>query len=687
MKRYRKFSHSPAQAIVEFALILTVLLMMIFIVIESARILWAWNQVQNAAREGARYAITGRSEPTCPITLPKFNDGGRNVCGLSTLRTASIISKTHTSLSGLPLNEQSTRFEDENFYNIEVYGVEADNGQLLFDFGGDPNQPVVVRVTYQVPIITPFFRPIRETVPVFGQVTLTNESFGQLGGNTSQGQGLPPIVPEIPTAGVTPTPTATNTPGPTATPTETSTPTATSTPDVCQVEFEGSAVAGNRYVYVTGEPGSVVTIVDATTGETLGSMTIQGPVDGHACPGFADFSGNNALTQALIAGHVLIAQSSDGSNDTTIVLPAPPTVTFTPTNTPAPSATATSTSTTVPTSTPTDPFIQVLPTCGNGPTVQFTVTGINWPDNEDVSLFWDQTQFQTTVLSGHGGFFSRTWTFPVYENRDYIVRAISANWQDDAVFKVPCSFVTPTPAPATPTSTPAPADLIISRPTLIDPKPITAYTPVDFSVVITNVGDIDVSQQFFIDLFVDPSTVITSETESIPLSESDGYSAVSGLEAGSSRTITIEVPAGFPNLPQEHLVYGMVDSVQQVDEFVEVNNISEPYEIDDVVQAATPTPVATAIGGDQVISGVVKAFTTELVPQWRASVQVISGGAIFASGYTDGNGYYEFDTIPAGSYSVKACVQIDNQTYSGMRTNISPPNIFTNIYLLPGPCS
>ena len=107
IKIRQRLNNSPGQALVEFALIISVLLAMIFLIIESARILWAWNTVQNAAREGARYAITGQAEaPDCAVDfgLPKFVDGGRNVC--SDLRLASVIDKAHTHLAGLPLNEE-----------------------------------------------------------------------------------------------------------------------------------------------------------------------------------------------------------------------------------------------------------------------------------------------------------------------------------------------------------------------------------------------------------------------------------------------------------------------------------------------------------------------------------------------------------------------------------------------------
>ena len=48
-----------AQGMVEFALILPVLLMTVFVIIELARVLHAWLAIENGARFGVRYAVTG----------------------------------------------------------------------------------------------------------------------------------------------------------------------------------------------------------------------------------------------------------------------------------------------------------------------------------------------------------------------------------------------------------------------------------------------------------------------------------------------------------------------------------------------------------------------------------------------------------------------------------------------------
>ena len=52
-------SNNRGQAMVEFAMILLVLLFIIFVLIEAARLFQANLTVQKAAREARRYAITG----------------------------------------------------------------------------------------------------------------------------------------------------------------------------------------------------------------------------------------------------------------------------------------------------------------------------------------------------------------------------------------------------------------------------------------------------------------------------------------------------------------------------------------------------------------------------------------------------------------------------------------------------
>ena len=54
---------SRGQAMVEFALILPVLLMVLMVVIEAARVFSAWLILENVVREAARCAVTGQFDP------------------------------------------------------------------------------------------------------------------------------------------------------------------------------------------------------------------------------------------------------------------------------------------------------------------------------------------------------------------------------------------------------------------------------------------------------------------------------------------------------------------------------------------------------------------------------------------------------------------------------------------------
>ena len=49
-----------AQGMLEFALVLPILLLLIFGIIEYGRLFYAWIIIENAARSGVRYAVTGQ---------------------------------------------------------------------------------------------------------------------------------------------------------------------------------------------------------------------------------------------------------------------------------------------------------------------------------------------------------------------------------------------------------------------------------------------------------------------------------------------------------------------------------------------------------------------------------------------------------------------------------------------------
>ena len=668
-----KRTNSHGQALAEFALIIVVVLMLMFLILESGRLLWSWITVQSAARDGARYAITGR-------------DG----CEPGYDRLDCVITTTYQALSTLPLNrDANAAFEADNYYLIEVYGTD-ENGHLLPDYAGAPGQPVVVRVTYRVPLVSPFLTPIRESLPVFGQVVMNNEQWGGLGGATA-GVGLPPPLPDIPTPGVTPSPTATPTIGPTPTGTATPTPVATITPTRCPTQFEGQLVQGQTRANITGELNSNVTLYDTsvttTPGvpRTIGSAVLIGPFDNHACSGYVETD----VSPPFLGGHVILVRNDtpgDGSFDSRTVLTGTPTFTPSPTSTPSPTVAPTNTPTLAPSPTPSGPFLSLFPTCGFGPNVQISVQGYQFPAGA-VNLFWT-AEGQSPAYQGaaNGPSFNQVWDIYSVPNGTHRVQAIVGSVTYSANFLVPCPNVTATPPAATATPTPAPADLVVSGPVLISTPPIVEYQPLQFEYVISNVGEQDVDTQFFTDAYIDPPAAEVSEG-SIDLVYSDGYQASSSLAAGATRVIIVKVPLGFTGgLVGTRTVYGMVDSVLQIDEVDETNNLTTPLFVDNVTPAPSPTPSPTP-GASASVSGQVMAYVGNWAPQRRAQVWMVDTNTGDERGpvQTEQDGRYAIDGVASSTYDLFACIEIDNLTYVASRPGVVAPDPFADLFMVYNP--
>ena len=151
------------------------------------------------------------------------------------------------------------------------------------------------------------------------------------------------------------------------------------------------------------------------------------------------------------------------------------------------------------------------------------------------------------------------------------------------------------PLTITVTSIPSKPDLIIGNLQLMTPGSIALLQPVTFTVVVTNSSAITITEQFFIDLYFDPPAV---NATGISASYSNAYQALDGLGVHQSQTITLHAPLGFSKNSITHTVYAMVDSVLQINESDETNNVTGPIEIitpPDLIigelQIATTSPV------------------------------------------------------------------------------------------------
>ncbi len=149
---------------------------------------------------------------------------------------------------------------------------------------------------------------------------------------------------------------------------------------------------------------------------------------------------------------------------------------------------------------------------------------------------------------------------------------------------------------------------VLGAPQLVTPLPVGAGLPVSFTVTIANNGDADVDTLFFVDVFLDPTVVLTT---GIPITESSGFTAVPALAAGESLTLTILAPLGFAELPPTHTVYAMVDSLDGIAESDETNNVSASLTVTDVRPLlAGVTIFGPALG----LTGETYTFTAVVTP-------------------------------------------------------------------------
>ncbi|MEO8285362.1 MAG: TadE/TadG family type IV pilus assembly protein [Chloroflexota bacterium] len=183
------------QGLVEFALIAPLLLLIIFGIIDIARLVQAQVTVSNSARQAVRWAVTGQRE----------RDGRNN----NIPRDISISRIAVESLGGLPLDASVDDPSAFGFYRVRV----LPDGTGAEPAGGKPNQYVQVDVFYNVQLLTPLVNAILPRVLVHGYERSVNEEWGAV--TNFDHANLPPLPTPPPTwtPYMSPTPTMTPTPG------------------------------------------------------------------------------------------------------------------------------------------------------------------------------------------------------------------------------------------------------------------------------------------------------------------------------------------------------------------------------------------------------------------------------------------------------------------------------------------
>jgi hypothetical protein len=188
--------------LVEFAIGALVFFTAVFGVLEFSRLLWTHNALNDAARRGARYAVThGEADANAVKNVAVYGnaegEGQPLVAGLS------------------------PEMVDVDYKDSSIPGVGF----------GYPDGSVTVSVTgFEYKIVLPFLGS-GVTLPDY-RTTLTAESAGVIPDNIGASPTPTPTPEPSPTPGPTATPTPDPTPDPTATPTPSPTP--TPTPPACK---------------------------------------------------------------------------------------------------------------------------------------------------------------------------------------------------------------------------------------------------------------------------------------------------------------------------------------------------------------------------------------------------------------------------------------------------------------------
>jgi hypothetical protein len=212
ISRLRGRRISKAQGLVEFAIILPFLLLLIFVLIEIARVMHAWMAVENGARVGVRYAVTAEYDPEHCGDPANYDAFGR--CTNEVDEPSARVDSIHdaawagsTSIVRVGIGEAEA--DEASYFNVivcdpEELVVPGDTfGRHECPAGEDPGGPgeeVIVVVEFNHPVLFPGLSAIWPHL----RVTAIREA-------TVETYRIPPAM-GTPPAFNPPTPPPTNTP-------------------------------------------------------------------------------------------------------------------------------------------------------------------------------------------------------------------------------------------------------------------------------------------------------------------------------------------------------------------------------------------------------------------------------------------------------------------------------------------
>ena len=305
----------------------------------------------------------------------------------------------------------------------------------------------------------------------------------------------------------------------------------------------------------------------------------------------------------------------------------------------------------------TNAYITISPQCGPAGSMDIIVKGHYWQyqnKNDDISIKWDGTVKGTWDAEDDGQL--AAWDETITVNVDTGTHTVSA--VNGKTGEATATFVSPCPSPnlvITSLSLITTTKTVTSTQVVTDGEGITStvvvssttdavftYEPVDFRVVVENMGTRPVNSMFWVDIY---DAAPTAQTTGI------AWAAVNGLNTGASALLTITLQSGFVTTGT-YSIWSFADSWYQVGELDEADNDYGPITVNVSEEGAPPPepPVSTTVG---TIAGETWVSLTGIpVPHGRATVYVYQGDNLIASTVSDDSAQYEFLDLPVGTYTV-----------------------------------
>lgn len=199
MKVHRNVRRGNGQGLVEFAVALPLLLFIILGLLEVARWFQAYLAVHYAAREAARYAVTGQppmyGDDSCDVTgepvtgnpysLPSDYDR----CRVDWIKYVG----RQLARQGLLLRDSVTDITKPYYLGVLVRGSPSFGAAPVYDYPGIARTKIEVTVVYNHPVTNPMLSALLPTIRTVGVSQMVNEPWE--GGGADKPPEVPPAPP------------------------------------------------------------------------------------------------------------------------------------------------------------------------------------------------------------------------------------------------------------------------------------------------------------------------------------------------------------------------------------------------------------------------------------------------------------------------------------------------------------